>query len=102
MRAVQVKLPKVLKLRRGAASRIVVKANGKRIRGKKKVVAKGRMLKLRGLPGKGAKLLTVSIRRPAISKPRSVRKGKRLVFSLKVTRSGQKPARLKVSTRVKK
>lgn len=101
MRAVQIKLPRALKLRRGAAKRIVVKADGKRIRGKK-VIAKGRTLKLRGLPGKGAKSLTVGIRRPAIAKPRSVRKGKKLTFRLKVMRRGQKPVSLKVSVRAKK
>ncbi len=101
MRAVRVKLPRALKLRRGAGKRIVVKAAGKRIRGKK-VIAKGRTLKVRGLPGKGAKSLTVGIRRPAIAKPRSVRKGKKLTFRLKIMRPGQKPANLKVSARVKK
>jgi hypothetical protein len=102
MRAVQVKLPRALKLRRNAASRIVVKSDGKRIRGKKKLVAKGRLLKVRGLPGKGARVLKVGIRPPAIAKPRKVRKGKKLVFRLKVTRAGQKPVSLKVPARARK
>lgn len=102
MREVRVRLPRALKLRQGAGRRIVARADGKRIRGKKKVVAKGRILRVRGLPGKGADVLTVGIRRPAIANPRRVRKGKKLVFSLRVLRSGQRPVSLKVPVHVKK
>jgi hypothetical protein len=98
MRTVQIKLPAALKLRRGAAKRIVAKVGGKRIRGKK-LIAKGRTLKVRGVR---AKILTLNVRRTAIAKPKRARKGKKLLFKLKVVRSGQKPANLKVRTRVRK
>ncbi|MBN8866541.1 MAG: hypothetical protein J0H98_03205 [Solirubrobacterales bacterium] len=101
IRAVQVQLPRALKLRRGAVRRIVAKADGRRIRGKK-LIAKGRMLKVRGLPGKGARVLTVAIRPAAIGRPRSARMGQKLTFLLKVARPGQKPVSLRVSTRARR
>lgn len=101
LRTVQIRLPRVLKLRRGAARQIVVKADGRRIRGKK-LVAKGRLLKVRALPGKGARAVRVNIRPKAIARPSSARKGRKLVFSLKVLRSGQKPVSMKVRTRARK
>lgn len=102
MSAVKVKLPRQLKLRRGAARRIVVKAEGKRIRGKKKLVAKGRVLKVSGLPKAGSDVLTVHVRPAAIKSPRKARKGKKLTFVVRVARPGQKAVSLKVRTRVKR
>lgn len=102
MSAVRVKLPRQLKLRRAAARHIVVKAGGKRIRGKKKLVAKGRTLKVRGLPKSGSGVVTMAIRPAAIRSPRKVRKGKKMAFTVKVSRPGQTPVSLKVRTRAKK
>jgi len=102
MKTVRVKLPKPLKLNGKARRRVVVKADGKRVRGKKYLVAKGRTLKVKGLPGEGADVLTVGIRRNAVKRPKRLRKGKKLVFGVKVLRSGQKPVNLKVRTRARK
>ena len=101
MRVVQVKLPAALKLNKAAAKHLVAKADGKRVRGGK-LVAKGRTLKLRGLPGKGAGVVTVNIPPAAIAAPGRARKGSKLTFRLKVKRTGQKPVSIKASARVTK
>lgn len=102
MNTLRVTLPGALKLGRAAARRIVVKADGKRVRGKGKLVAKGLKLNVRGLSGKGADVLTVNIPPKAIKKPRRVRAGKKLGFRLVVGRTGQQPAALRVTARAKR
>ncbi|MBK8293616.1 MAG: hypothetical protein IPK93_02135 [Solirubrobacterales bacterium] len=101
MGTVKVKLPRALKLNRRAQRRVVVKADGTRIRGKKNLFAKGRKLKVLGLPGTGANVLTVAIRPKAIKHPRKLRKSKKLAFNLKILRPDQEPVKLKVRSRAR-
>ena len=101
MGTVKVKLPKALKLNRRAQSRVVVKADGQRIRGKKNLLAKGRKLKVSGLPGTGANVITFAFRKKVIKHPRKLRKGKKLTFGLKILRPGQKPVKLTVRSRAR-
>lgn len=102
MKTVRVKLPRALRLNGRARRQVVVKADGKRIGGKKRLLAKGRTLKVHGLPGEGADVLKVLVRRSAIKHPRRLRKGKKVTFGLKVVRPGQEPASLKVKTRARR
>ena len=102
MRSVKIRLPGALKLGRDAAAHLIVKANDRRIRGKKRLIVKGRILRLRRLPGKGAAALMVRIRPGAIARPRAAKKGRKLIFRVRILRVGQKMVSLKVPVRAKR
>lgn len=101
IRSVRIKLPAALKLRKRANRQLVVKAGTQRIGSRKIVLAGNRTIKVSGLPGQGASALNVKIPRKAIAHPLLARKGRSLGFVLRVSRTGQKPATLKVKARVK-
>jgi len=99
VRTVRVGLPRALKLRRGAARRLIVKADGRRV-APKKIVAKGRAIKVKRFPGKGARNLNIVVRPAALARPAAARRGAKVLFRIRVVREGRKPVALGVRARV--
>lgn len=98
IKGVKVKLPGQLRLKPAKARRnVVVRAGGQRVAGRKIEVNKAQ-LKIHGLPGKGAKSVSIKVRPAAIKPSPKLHKGSKLSFRLLVAQRGANTARLAART----
>ncbi len=99
IKGIKVRLPGQMRLRLAKAGHaVVVRAGGHRVAAGK-IEVKRSYLKIRGLPGKGAKSVSIKVRPAAIRPSPKLHKGRRLTFKVFVAQRGAHTARLAVRTR---